>query len=136
MDTRITASAIDAICRIPDDYYGWSRPSSNKSWRALLDASHYVELRPQLTAAQLAEHLRADPSLVEQWERYSEDKRTSGGWSFVRFPGGWALGRLNSDGAGAEERLTQADDAEACAEYILLELDWLAAIRTRQASSP
>jgi hypothetical protein len=93
-------------------------------------------LRPQLTAAQLAEHLRADPSLVEQWERYSEDKRTSGGWSFVRFPGGWALGRLNSDGAGAEERLTQADDAEACAEYILLELDWLAAIRARKASSP
>jgi hypothetical protein len=127
MDNGVGASRIETICRIPDDYYGWSRPSSNKSWKALLAASHYSELRPQLTAVQLAAHLHAHPLLVSQWERYSEDKRTSGGWYFVRSLDGWVLGRLTSAGA-RDERLVRAADPEACAEYILLELDWLAAI--------
>jgi hypothetical protein len=119
---------VEAICAIPDDWYGWTRPSQQKSWRELLEAAGYTALRPQLTVAHVASYLRARPTVVEQWERYSWDKRTTGGYYLWHSGNEWIVGRLRMPGADKETLLAGSSAPEVCAEYILMELDWLASI--------
>lgn len=93
------------------------------SLRQLIEESRYCDLRPKIEASDLEDVLRTEPQLVEDWLAYSEDKRTSGGWAFgpshnegwtVYVPGG--------------EPKSFAASAAACAEYVLRELDFWAAI--------
>jgi hypothetical protein len=49
------------------------------SLRDALARVRYAEVRPGLTAAGLRDLIARQPSLVEQWDLYSADKRTTGG---------------------------------------------------------
>jgi hypothetical protein len=57
---------------------------------------------------------------VEEWIRYSEDKRTSGGW-YVTEQG--IVGR-----AGEPDKMVFSTIEEAIAEYVVRELDYWAAV--------
>jgi hypothetical protein len=65
---------------------------------------------------------------VEQWERYSWDKRTTGGYYLLRSGNEWTVGKLRMPGAVKETLLAGSSEPEVCAEYILLELDCLVSI--------
>jgi hypothetical protein len=56
------------------------------SLREALRQARYRELRAgfQESDLTLAAVVRANPTFVEQWLAYSEDKRTSGGWYVLR----------------------------------------------------
>jgi hypothetical protein len=108
---------LDLICRIPE-----SLP--RHSLRDLVAAVGYEEVRPALTRQDLTEHLARHPGLVLEWLRYSEDKRTSGGWYLLHPSTGWLVGRLA--GPEQERELRFGTGPEACAEFILRELDSLA----------
>ncbi|HSQ32230.1 MAG TPA: hypothetical protein VLN49_20385, partial [Gemmatimonadaceae bacterium] len=76
----------------------------------------------------LAEYLRAHPSTIDTWLRYSADKRTSSGWYFVH-ESAWFVGYVGSSdtldrGVAAE---SFDDPATACAMFILRELDGIRA---------
>lgn len=86
-----------------------------------LSRAGYASRRPGLKARDLVPLIRADPSLVEQWCAYSEDKRTSGGWYLTR------EGQI-----GTVEPPVQLLDfgslEEAVAEYVVRELDFWAGV--------
>jgi hypothetical protein len=87
------------------------------SLRDALKITNYTNHRPNVAAADLLPLIEANPSLVEEWMSYSEDKRTDGGWYLGR---DGAVGRVLKP---TPER--QFDKIErAVAEYVLLELDF------------
>src|SRR4051794_26885921 len=78
--------------------------------------------------------IRDDPGLIEDWRRFSEDKRTSDGWAFEALKR-WPLTRQKWKvwqpfPQDDSPRPSRYDDGEiACAAYILAELDYWATDR-------
>lgn len=93
------------------------------SLRQLIEESGYRSLSPGIERSQLAVVLREEPAIVDDWLAYSEDKRTSCGWGLGPSPeGGWVV-----DGPdGIREKFANLEDA--CAEFVLRELDYWAAV--------
>ncbi len=69
---------VERICHIARDF---RRPGA-ESLRALIEASSYRAVRPELDVARIERVVDSDPRLVDDWLGFSEDKRTSGGWAF------------------------------------------------------
>jgi hypothetical protein len=113
----ISSDRLEPICRIPEALVG-------RSLRDLIAETGYRELRPTLSRQDVADHLARHPGLVLEWLRYSEDKRTSGGWYLLHPATGWVVGRLA--GPDQERELRFTTGPEACAEFILRELDSVA----------
>jgi hypothetical protein len=61
--------------------------------------------------------LGADPQLIDEWQRWSQDKRTSSGWFLDNQDGSLVVGHLPRG-----DRLVFPDATSACAEFILREL--------------
>jgi hypothetical protein len=113
----MTFDRLERICRIP-------AALSRRSLQALVIETGYRELRPTLSRAEVAAYLAKHPGLVLEWLRYSENKRTSGGWYLLHPSTGWLVGQLA--GQGEERELRFETGPEACAEFILRELDSVA----------
>ena len=114
----ISSEQLEAISRIPE------RLEARSIANALVE-SGYREVRRELSRAELADYLARHPSRIRDWVRYSEEKQTSGGWYLLHPTAEWIVGRL----AGPEEEreLRFRAGPEACAEFILRELDSVAA---------
>jgi hypothetical protein len=82
----------------------------------------YRDLRSAFGPKKLIPLIGGDLSLVEQWLAYSEDKRTNGGWYVTRRG---EIGRVGMP----ETQIRYSSIVEAIAEYVVLELDFWAAIR-------
>lgn len=80
----------------------------------------YAAVRSQLRISEIAEVLRANPQIVEDWVLYCEDKRTDGGWYLDSE--NLEIGEL---GIPSSLRTFQTLE-EAVAGYILAELDSVA----------
>jgi hypothetical protein len=91
------------------------------SLREALAHTNYGDLRSNFGPRELRPLINADPSLVEQWIAYSEDKRTSGGWYLTE------EGEIGQVGK-PESRMRFDSIEEAVAEYVVLELDFWAAL--------
>jgi hypothetical protein len=113
----ISPDRLDPICRIPEAL-------PRRSLRDLIDETGYRDLRSALNRDDVAAHLVRHPTLVLEWLRYSENKRTSGGWYLMHPSSGWVVGRLA--GPEHERELRFGSGPEACAEFILRELDGVA----------
>lgn len=118
----MTAAHVETVCSIAHDSSG---RGAGRSLRDLLEASDYARHRPSLTVATLAEYLADRPEVVTQWSMYSDDKRTSGGWYFLGRGQVWTVGRLGPNAVPTDER-HYGSAVDACAEFILLELDFWA----------
>jgi hypothetical protein len=112
---------VATICRIAHEN-SLRRGGVCKSLRELITSSDYRRLRPSISKAALTEYLADHPDVVTEWTMYSGDKRTSGGWYFLDSGQGWTVGHLGPDSRRTDER-TYDSPFEACAEYLLLELD-------------
>jgi hypothetical protein len=112
----VPSDRLDAICRIPQ-----ALTASKRSLRDVVADSGFRELRSELTRDNLAAHLAGHPTLVLDWLRYSADKRSAGGWYLMRPGATWVVGRLG--GTEQERELRFGSGPEACAEFILRELD-------------
>jgi hypothetical protein len=122
--------AVERVCYIARDF---RRPGA-PSVQALLEASSYRAVRGGLDVAQLEDVVESQPQLVEDWLRYSEDKRTSGGWAFYPEGEAWVVSQpFPNQGASVERRYSRA--SAACAEYILAELDYWADVSDRRQHS-
>jgi hypothetical protein len=86
-----------------------------------VEQTGYRELRPTLTPQMLSGYLARHSGRVSEWLHYSQDKRTSGGWYLLQLSSEWLVGRLG--GPDSERELRFASGPEACAEFILRELD-------------
>jgi hypothetical protein len=113
----MSSDRLDPICRIPEAL-------SRRSLHDLVKETGYRDLRPDLSREEIAGYLVKRPGLVLEWLRYSEDKRTSGGWYLLHPSTGWLVGRLAEP--DQEGELHFGSGPEACAEFILRELDSVA----------
>lgn len=113
---------ITALCRIPEDF----KRRGNVSAIELVDASGYLDHRGEVTVEILHERFASNPELIDAWEAWSDDNRSSPAW-FVRERGAhnFEVGRM--DRRGKITTLYTFDDrALACAEYVRREIDQLA----------
>jgi len=106
-------ATLDTICRIPEVFRG------GKSPRSAVRASGYASIRDQVTPADVARHLEQNPAYIDAWELYSLDKRTSGGWYFVREESGWRVGSVSI--SYPDEYFESV--AEACSQFVLREVE-------------
>jgi hypothetical protein len=94
--------------------------SGGISLRDALRLTNYRELRHSFEPNDLIPLIRANPKLVDQWLRYSEDKRTDEGWY---------LAAPNEIGEPASKRrIVFPSLYAAVANFIVLELDFWARI--------
>ncbi len=117
------------ICHIARNHRAPGAPSL----AALMNTADYRAVRPHLTLPLIASCIRADPDLIADWLAFCEDKRTSSGWAFApesRLPLGrqqWKIWQPYPKGEAPTPRWY--DSAEtACADYVLTELDYWAAV--------
>jgi hypothetical protein len=113
----ISFDRLEPICRIPEAV-------PRRSLRDLVAETGYRDLRPTLSRQEITDYLTRHPGLVLEWLKYSEDKRTSGGWYLFHPSTGWVVGQLA--GPEQERELRFGSGPEACAEFILRELDSVA----------
>lgn len=118
----IEAHLLLGILRIACDFSDHGR---HLSLGERLERSNYRSIRGRFTAADLLPLLRANPDLVEQWLKYSEEKRTTGGFWVKDNP--IAGGGI---GAAAEVRFFPSIE-EAVAQFLAEEVDfWFEVGRT------
>ncbi len=120
----ISSDRLDQICRILERM-------THRSLGDLVADAHYRDLRARLSRDDLADYLAKHPGLVFRWLRYSEDNRSSGVWYLLHPASGWIVGRL--DGPEGERELRFGSGPEACAEFILRQLD---AVADRMVAAP
>lgn len=107
------------ICRMPLDPHG-------RSHIDLLERTGYLDHRGELTVERVSQCLAADPALVDAWQQWVDDNRSTPAWYFTtRGPREYEVGNIARDGS-TTERLTFDDRTLACADYIVREVDQLA----------
>lgn len=97
---------------------------------AVIERSEYERVRPRLSVTRLADYLRLNSKLVDDWLAYSRDKRTSAGWYFLAGSTWWVVGQV---GPIAEQHFD--DPSIACATFILNEFDCFVDRRGRASAA-
>lgn len=116
---------ISKICSIPKDFHTYQ----NKSIFQLFTESGYLEQPKSVTKEKLMEHLASNPDLIQNWENYSSDKHYFPAWYFLQKDSVWIVGYSSVPSQERKQTFTSA--VEACAEFILHELDQWWERRTR-----
>jgi hypothetical protein len=104
------------VCFIPADFHR----RGDVSVVYLLEESGYDTVRDAITVPILQQHLQGQPSLIDDWAGYSEDKRCSSGWYFD--DGRYSTGYFSSE-AGRSREQVFTERTQACAEFIKHELE-------------
>ena len=98
----------------------------------LYEDTGYSELYRDFSESQLERVLRDDPSLVEDWKSFSEDKRWSPAWYFTTEEGISVVGHYPPDPNMSKK--TFRDPFQACAYFIKMEMEAFRARNQNQAS--
>jgi hypothetical protein len=105
-------TVVERISRLPIDFYAGS-----KSMVQLIAESEVATFPSALSVQRIRTYIIANPQIVDHWLRWSENKRVSAGWYFIRRASGFAVG-FHPDG----EILNISDPYLACAEFIAREV--------------
>ena len=126
--------ACETLCRFPDIFAGRiAHPLAGRSMDALLEGLDYATLRRALDHYSLTAFVERHPECIDAWQGYSADKRTTGGFYFLSDQR--EVGRVEAGGVRTDA-LTFESVAEACATYILWEIDYWAALSERGRVRP
>jgi len=108
-------SVVEKISHLPLAFRG-----GEKSVVQLIRESG-VDCPVECTAAEIVEYLSHHPYLVEIWEQWSQDKRYSSGWFFMRDKDHYVVGFYPNG-----EKLFFRDPIWACGEFIAREIQSIA----------
>lgn len=108
-------SIIAALCQLPRSYR-----AGVHSLRDLVAASGFGTIRDSITSQDLRPFLERHADLIDDWIRWSEDKRTREGWYISPAGNGAHVGYVGE----SEPARYIAPLAEACAQFILHEVRW------------
>jgi hypothetical protein len=111
------SDVISTICSMPRDF----KVSRKKSMIQLLKESGYLEHEHDVAKEDVMRFLISHPDLIDDWELYSLDQRTSTGWYLLHEDPVWIVGYLNSGKREKESRVTSG--FEACAVFIINDLE-------------
>ncbi len=110
------SDVISKICSLPRDF----NSNHDKSILQILKESGYIGHEDSIAKDDIKGYLISHPDLIEDWEIYSLNKRTSTGWYLVHGDSSWTVGFLNIGGREKEEHFSS--EFEACAIFIINEL--------------
>lgn len=110
------SSIISEICLLPRNF-----KLQNKSIQELLETSGFFDKPDKVFKEALVEFLKKHPDLIGEWESYSSDKRSSPSWYLQRENSGWVVGYSSTP--SQEQKYNFQDPSDACAEFILRELN-------------
>lgn len=105
---------IALVCALPAQYRNHSDKSPKDVARMLNLKEHRREVDPEKISAYLSEN----PYLLEEWLRWSRDKRWSPSWYLVRRASNWIVAR-HPDGP----EYVYKDAIQACTKFVEIELD-------------
>jgi len=114
------SDVISKVCLIPRDF----KVSGNRSMIQLLQESGYLGCKNGVVKDEVIKFLENHPDLIEDWQIYSLDKRTSTGWYLLYEDSVWTVGYLNDGGREKEHKFVSG--FEACAVFIINEIKQLA----------
>jgi hypothetical protein len=100
-------TTIERLCRVPAEFR-----LGGKSARQLVRASGVEPA--SLSADSVISVLRANPHLVEDWLRWSEDQRCTPSYYFLEERGTYVVGLVPG-----KERTVFSDRITACADFII-----------------
>jgi len=110
------SAIVAAVARMPVDF----KEQGTLSAVELIRRSGVVENPQALSSAAVRSCLVEEPALVDAWEAWSQDKRTSTGWYFAPDGSRYVVGFYPS-----QEESTFNDPFEACSAFILHEVQEL-----------
>lgn len=114
--------ALIRACNLANDYH-----AQNMSPLALIAESGFRDHRSAIDVEKIKKHVAENPRLISDWMGYSENKRVSSGWYFSAdsFDGPYVVGYFPAKDRSRKEK-KYSDGIEACAIYIMHELDAIA----------
>ena len=93
----------------------------NISFVSLLRNTGYFELLDEISSNEIKEQLEKYPEWVKQWVNYSNDKRTSSGWYFIKSEmGKYIVGFYPPN---KNRTMEFVDIVEACSVFIKMEIE-------------
>jgi hypothetical protein len=106
------------ICSLPRD----SHIHANKSMVQLTKESGYLEHKAFVTKDEIIKVLKRNPAFIQDWIDFSADQRITYGFAFQHLvEDKWTVGLYNTVNQDWERIFN--DGYEACATFILIELD-------------
>jgi hypothetical protein len=90
----------------------------NVSIYDLLKETDYIEMHDQFSEESIREILAQHPECVDEWQIYSQDKRTSSGWYFEQEDKSSYIVGYFGGKEGENIQLRFADRIAACAAFI------------------
>ncbi len=109
-----TTNTVELICRLPVDYHS----VGTKSLLHLIDESGYTNDSAAVTESSISSLLRDQPEWCDAWIGYSQDRRTSSGWTIQERNGNFVV-QYYPNGSNV---LTFTDKPTACAAFVMREL--------------
>lgn len=113
---------VERACRLPRDFHDFG----NLSAFDLVRRSGYLENPEALVPSAVLDFLRRNPALIEDWLRWSADKRVGSGCAFYEKDDTYVVGLVP---AGKEKMLVFTDKCLACSEFVVRELRWMTGYR-------
>lgn len=115
MTTITKENCIEKTCNLPLDF-----KVSDKSSLTLLQESKFADFYNDITKQDIKDYLSRHKNLIDNWEIWSEDKRTWGYYLSIS-PDKYFVGSLDKDG---KENFSKSFSTaiDACAEFILREV--------------
>jgi len=116
---------IMAICRFAKDYRrGWQQtPMSDKTPLEMFEDTGYEKQHRKIRQEDIENHLRKEPSLIDEWVYFTEDKRWTPAWGFGRDKNGtWNVSYLLRN-AKFQYEIYFSDPVVACALMIRMEME-------------
>ena len=113
-------NVVTRILNLPERFYS---PENNQSIYSLLQYTGYFEVYENINENIIREVLEQQPHYIEQWLRWSEDKRGGSGWYFMQDGSRkYVVGFLDSD-KGTIKKMEYSDKENACASFIKQEIE-------------
>lgn len=119
------STVIAKICSMPKDFHS----HTDKNIIQLFNETGYLKEPKIVSKEALIEYLENNPELIKEWEKYSGDKHYSSSWYFLNNDPEWIVGYASVP--SQEQKRVYQSRFEACAEFILHELEMFAEHATR-----
>jgi hypothetical protein len=94
---------------------------------ALLKEASYFEIHDQISVDDIRMALIQCPECIDEWMLYSEDKRTSSGWYFLKEGVEKYIVGYSARNKGHNITEKYSDRFDACAHFIKYEIDGIIA---------
>lgn len=113
---------IQQICRLPITF-----KAGNKSPLTLVRESKFSKFYKGISPQNINEYLKENKRLMNSWQTWSEDKRTSCGYFLSLSKGNCYIASMDENGRITFKKAFNSD-IDACSEYIIREVCSIAGI--------